>query len=167
MAPSLTRVAGFDDAGQDTVELSFQEIVQPILDNPGTGGFVSQGGNLVSDVMEYFTDLRDNLPGSLGGLTPAAGRRAIKDVLVLNGIRNLARDVAGAGIVRRSVEADLPNTDELSFVRDVTVDFYKLTNQGVWKSKGSKTNAFTVDVTAFLDGNDNYNLGNTGVAARS
>jgi hypothetical protein len=158
--------ASFDDGGQDTLELSFQEIVQPILDNPGTGGFLFQGGNLVSDVLEYFTELRDNLPGSLGGLPPAAGRRAIKDVLVLNGIRNLARDVAGSGIVRRSVEADLPNTDELSFVRDVTVDFYTQKANGTWKSKGSKTNPFTVDITALLDGNDSYNLGNTGVATK-
>lgn len=155
--------ASFDDGGQDRVELTFQEIVQPLLDNQGSGGFILQGSLLVSDVMEYFTHIRDNPPASLATLASDTARRTIKDVLVCNGIRNLALDVSGAGIVRRSVEADLPNTDELSFERDVTVDYYKLkSNQGSWKFNDAKTNAFSVDVTALLDSNDGYNLGNAG-----
>jgi len=168
LMPNLCGTSGgigdFEDGGLDTVELTFHEIVQPLLDNSGSG-FVLQGGNLLSDVLEYFTHLRDHLPASLSGLTTAAAKRAIKDVLVLNGIRNLALDVTGAGIVKRSLEADLPNTDELSFERDVTVDFYKLKSNGTWKWKGAKTNTFRVDVTALLDGDDDYSFGNTGLGA--
>lgn len=123
----------------DTVELTFSEIMEPILDTE------SGAESLITNIVDYHTRLyalqRD---------------RAIKNLFVTDKIRNLHVTATTPLLV------DLPNTDAISFVRDVEVERYDVAftpNLTLLSSRGPVVEPFTVDVTTLLRSNDDYNLG--------
>lgn len=152
-----------DDSGIDNVELSFAEIMEPILDTE-TGNQAS----LIDNIVDYHSRLY-----------PLHNDRAIKNLFVgspiitpvvlvpVGRIKNLQ---ASAGTT--PALQDIPNTDPIAFVRDVEVELYRVTinpannpSLALVRSNGTQIEPFTVDVPGLFRSTDDYNLGVTAGSA--
>ena len=139
-----------DDSGIDNVELSFAEIMEPILDTE-TGDQAS----LIDNIVDYHSRLY-----------PLHNDRAIKNLFVGSPI-TVATTVPVGRIKNLQVSAgtnpalqDIPNTDPIAFVRNVEVELYKIGNPfSLVRSNGTQIEPFTVDVPGLFRSTDDYNLG--------
>jgi hypothetical protein len=155
--PNAATRTGFvhDDLGIDNIELTFAEIMEPILDTE-TGDQAS----LIDNIVDYHSRLY-----------PLHNDRAIKNLFVgtllvagtpaVGRIRNLQSTV----LTNQALLGDILNTDAISFVRNVEVELYRVnanTNPiTIVSSTGTQIEPFTVDVPTLRRTTDEYNLGVT------
>jgi hypothetical protein len=147
----------------DFVELSFADIIQPILDNAGTGGFHSllndQEQFLINDFIQYHKELMElTFTAPLDDLQECSTDRAITNVFHNNGIRNLHSSL-GTALFPSFLFSDFLNTDAISFQRQVETEFYDLDPVTVSATPQSTVfQTFTVDVTELHDSVDDFNF---------
>ncbi len=140
----------YTDSGGDNIELSFAEIMQPILDTK-TGN----QGSLIGNIVDYH-----------GRLYAQQHDRAIKDLFVTSSTKTPATTAGRIrnlqlGAVGNPVLQDIPNTDPIAFVRTVEVELFNLdsTTAFLVSSKGRQSEPFTLDVPGLYRATDDYNLG--------
>jgi hypothetical protein len=146
----------YNDTGFDNVELSFAEIMEPILDTR-TGNQAS----LIDNIVDYH-----------GRLYPLHNDRALKDLFV--GTRTGPTTTLPVGRIRNlqvsagtnPVLQDILNTDPIAFSRNVEIENYRVTTNPAntpWltlvSTKATQIEPFTVDVSTLLRTTDDYNLG--------
>jgi len=152
---TLPYASDYDDGGLDNIELSFAQIMQPILNHQGTGSFHMevtifdvQFGNdqeqyLLTDITEYHEALLD-----LPGMDCKAGRD----------ITNLfSADYVSNFPPTTYLDQDRLTSDFLAFTRSVTTSTY----DGDGNYNGTATHDFRVDVSQLRQEDDEYNIAQT------
>ncbi len=150
----LPNASDTDDLGIDDVELSFADIVLPLQNHAGTGGFHmdeavfgplfgnDQEQYLLTDIVAYHGALMDALSPD------CQTQRQVTDLLNADSVNNF--------FPTSFLNGDLLSSDMLAFNNDVTTTTYDANGNPT----GVTVNNFSVDVTMLLDENDEYNLSN-------
>lgn len=149
----------------DQVGLSFADIIQPLRNNQGTGGFHHLLNNqeqfLINDFVQYHEELLAlTFPLIPGKNEKCRLGREITDLFHYNGIRNLHNSLDTAKFPDL-LSADFLNTDILYFDRDVETEFYILDNNQTFVRESTVFQPFSVDVTELVDSNDSFNYSST------
>lgn len=139
--------ADYDDDGVDGTELTFLDLMRPILDTKN-----GNQASLVDNIVDYYGRLFDLHP-----------ERTIKDLFAFDNIRNLHEDAASDYLLR-----DLLNTDSISAPRSIEVELYSLdASWNLIASTGTKVEQITVDVTRLVGSRDDFNLSSLAVGVVS
>ena len=152
---TLPNASDYDDGGLDNIELSFAQLMQPILNHQGTGGFHMEAsifgvtfGNdqeqyLLTDITEYHEALLD-----LPGMDCDAGRD----------ITNLfSADYVSNFPPTTYLDQDRLTSDFLAFTRSVTTSTF----DGDGNYNGTATHDYRVDVSELRQQDDEYNIAET------
>jgi hypothetical protein len=165
--PPASPSTSWDDSaamlGIDDLQLSFSRLMQPLLNNQGTGGFhcpstdvictavapigsdPDQESFLILDAVEYHAALVD---------LDSFNDSAITDIFHRNGILNLVPDSQLTPPTR-----DWLNTDKLSFVRTILTPAFVSTSPDLLESKGVNLQTFTVSISELSSPNDDFGFG--------
>ena len=136
----LTDPTDYDDSGTDQIELSFADLVLPLQNHAGTGGFHLQNPVLINDQEQFLlTDIVEYHQALLDVISPDCQAMAqITDLLNDDSVNNFAPT--------SFLDEDLLSSDSLTFDRVVPI--------------GTGTSSFSVDVIQLISENDEYNLSN-------
>ncbi|MGE0395088.1 MAG: right-handed parallel beta-helix repeat-containing protein [Kofleriaceae bacterium] len=138
-APGVPIPTDYDDGGSDATELTFRQIMDPILDTKNT----SQN-SLVDNIVDYHARIFNRHSQS-----------AITDLFTFNNIRNLHTDAQNAYLMW-----DLLNSDSISAQRAIEVELYDV---NLTSSTGTQIETLAVDVTRLVGTRDDFNVSSTAV----
>jgi hypothetical protein len=137
--PALDNPTDYDDGGVDGTQLTFLQIMDPILDTKNSPQF-----SLVDNIVDYHGRIFDRHSES-----------AITDLFTFNNIRNLHTDAQTAYL-----QFDLLNSDAISAQRSIEVELYDV---NLTTSTGTQIEDFTIDVTRLVGTRDDFNVSSNAV----
>ena len=154
----------------DDLQLSLAQILQPLLNNQGTGGFHCPAADIVCQALlqvgaepdqeQYLLDNFIDYHAALIALE-APRTMLISDVFHQNAVLNLTAAAASSPVTQ-----DLLNTDALSFVRTISYPVFDI-NNGFVSTTAMNSETFTVSVSELTESNDSFNYGSDGAGATS
>ncbi|MEM1025118.1 MAG: hypothetical protein AAGD10_02855 [Myxococcota bacterium] len=165
---------GIDDAfvpsseeyGDEELEFTFEEIMRPITNNPGTKGFGDgQSNHLLNNIAEYHEEFLSLRPSSNDMVVDAHLFGLITRNFDDNKIRHLLVDHPVPAAAFK--EADLLNSDELVTSREIEVvkikDDQDDSEEGEpaepdYKGIGKKKTEMTVSISTLRGSRDSYNV---------
>lgn len=157
---TLTNTFDYDDNGDDTIELSFAQIMQPLRNHQGTGGFhmdpllfgiffgLNQEVYLLTDITEYHAALLD-----LASIDRDLGKE-ITNLFNNDYVKNFDPNAD-------FFTQDQLSSDFLAFVRPVTNTTYDQDGN----PNGTATHNFSVDVSELRQEDDEFNIAQTAVGS--
>lgn len=145
----------------DSIELSFLEIVQPILDHPGVGGGpglfgFNQGASVINSTPEYHGYLLLDSP------MDCIPRKEIHELFNFNKMHNIQDGVWS----NLSLQKNYLNLDAISYLGEVETNQYKiLSGSPRYKLTGTNVDQFKMDVFELSNPDNDYNLYGLGANA--